>query len=1061
VDAAAEAGGPAPLPGLTAGGASAPGTEAPLSLMQEQIWFLEQLRPGNIAYNAPTTFRLHGDLDVDVLERSISEIVRRHEILRTTVHSRDGRAVQRVEAPYRITVPVIDLRGEDDPYAASEELVTTEIRTAFALTELPLLRWTLIRLADAEWELVLVEHHIIHDGWTFAVIVNELTAIYPAFAAGRPSPLPEPTLQYADFARWQHEVIGSDAMTAQLEHWRARLAGAPDEVDLPYERSAPANPDFVGATCRVELPADLCAEARAHSRREGVTLYATMLAAYLALLTRHSGQEELSVGSAFGNRVLPGSQDMPGMFVNPVVLRCDTSGDPAFAELVDRSRAVVIDAQANQDFPFARLVRELAPQRTPGRNPLFQVMFNFDDAPIARMNLGEVRGGVLERFNGTAKLDLGVLVIPRFERQVGVAADDRDRRITMVWEYRSDVLSADTVRGLTERYETLLRAALADPALRVSELPLTPPAVVPAPRAPEPAPGVVELFEGWADRTPDATAVVVPGGARVTYAELEATANRLAHGLRARGVRAGDVVGICAHRGTEMVAGVLAALKTGAAYVPLDPAHPAARLAEVLADAGATAVLVQAGTAPELPDLPVLDTADAAAYPADRVATAVDADAAAYLIYTSGSTGRPKGVVVSRASLAAKYRAWEHEYRLLDGPRTHLQLAAFPFDVCTGDIVRAVLSGGTLVICPKDAIVDPALLLATMREHGMDCAELLPSVARLLADHVLDTGASLGFMKLVAVGGEAWTPGEYARLRQACGPDTRVLNVYGLTEATIGNTMYEPAGVPATRSLPIGRPLAGTEAYVLDALLRPVPPGAVGEIVIGGPDLARGYHGRPDLTAERFVPHPGGGGARVYRTGDRGRLLADGSIEYLGRADQQVKVRGFRVELGEIEAVLRAHPSVADAVVAAPGDATSRRLVAYVVPADGETDPAALRAHLATRLPEHMVPGAWAVLDALPRTTSGKLDRRALPEPSVAVTGPATEYVPPAAGLEDRLAAIWREVLAVDRVGADDEFFALGGHSLLAAQVSARIRAELGVPLAVGDLLAGPTVRAL
>lgn len=1037
-------------------------TEAPLSLMQEQIWFLEQLQPGNIAYNAPTTFRLHGHVDVEVLQRAVTEIVRRHEILRTTVHSRDGHAVQRVEPPYPVTVPVVDLRGEDDPYAASERVVTEEIRTAFVLTELPLLRWTLVRLADTEWELVLVEHHVIHDGWTFALLVGELTQLYDAFAAGQPSPLPEPRLQYADFAHWQHEVIDSEPMAEQLAYWTRQLAGAPDGLDLPYERVRSAQSDIVGATCRVELPAELCEAAREFSRREGVTLFVTMLSAYLAMLHRYTGQDELCIGSAYGNRALAGTQDMPGMFVNPVVLRCPAAGRTTFQELLASTASVAIDAQANQEYPFVRLVQSLAPPRMPGRNPLYQAMFNFDDAPIARMNLTGARGGVLERFNGTAKLDLGVLVIPRAERQVGVAADERDRRITMVWEYRSDLLSAETVQRLTESYATVLAAALADPTRRVAELPLAGSSPAELPVEPVVSQPLTSLFDRWVAQTPDAEAVHVPQVGGLTYRELDRRANRLAHLLHQRGVRPGEVVGICADRGIDMVVAVLATLKAGAAYLPLDPAYPKPRLASALADAHAVAVLapsfVEVGLGRDLPVIRT-DEGSLAGVPDTDPGLVVDPDLPAYLIYTSGSTGRPKGVEISRRALADKYLAWERSYQLLDGPRTHLQLAAFPFDVCTGDLVRALLSGGRLVICPRDALADPGLLYATLSQHRVDCAELLPSVARLLVDHVLDVGGSLSFLKLVAVGGEAWTPTEYERLRAACGPNTRVLNVYGVTEATIGNTVHELTTPPVTGTLPIGRPLPGVQALVLDTLLGPVGPGVVGEIFLGGSGLATAYRGRPDLTAAKFVPHPTEPGVRLYATGDRGRYLPDGSIEFLGRADHQVKIRGFRVELGEIEAVLRAHPAVVDAVVAAPGDATSRRLVAYVV-AGGPVDTAALRQFVRDRLPEHMVPGYCTLLDSLPRTTSGKLDRNALPEP----VGPASDerlFVEPRPGLERQLAAIWQRVLRVQRVGARDEFFELGGHSLLAAQVSAQIRAELGVDLAVRDLLAGPTVEAL
>ncbi|MEV7229929.1 amino acid adenylation domain-containing protein [Polymorphospora sp. NPDC051019] len=1056
---------------------------APLSVMQEQIWFFEQLTPGNVAYNAPTTIRLHGPVDVRLLEAALSEVVRRHEILRTTVITRDGDPVQLIHPPYRVRVATRDLRYAPDPAGAAEHVVAAEIRVPFDVSRLPLLRWLLLRLADEEYELVLVEHHIIHDGWSFAVLMDELLANYAAVAGWAPAPA-EPRLQYLDFVHWQRAALPGPALRAQFDHWADRLAGAPDRLDLPYDHPRSGDNPAPGAVHRAELPADLCAAVREFSRRRGVTLFITMMAGYAAMLHRFTGQDELSVGSAYGNRAIPGTEGILGMFVNPVVLRLEVPGRRRFTDVVDEVRAVALDAQAHQHLPFVHLVRELAPPRRPGHNPMFAAMMNFDDAPLVPLSSGPISASYLERHNGTAKLDLSVLVVPRAERQIGVPAHERDQRITMIWEYRSDLFDPATIARFFDAYVALLRAALTDPARRISDLPMSTAAIPAAPAAPPATgaddPAVHRMFARVAADRGDAEAVLHPGVGAVSYAELDRRANRFAHLLRDRGVGTEDLVAICLPRGVDWVSSVLGVLKAGAAYLPLDPDSPADRLAGLLADAGPRALVTVRADLPGTADPTDGDPAAAAGPllvrpddPALRTApehdpgVAVDPDQLAYLIYTSGSTGRPKAVGISHRALASKYAAWRSAYDLDLHPGTHLQLAALAFDVCTGDVVRALLSGGRLVLCPPEAALEPAALLRVIREYGVDTVELLPSVMNLLASHLRATGSRLTTLRLAAIGGEAWTTTDHRRFREVLGPNTRLLNVYGVTEVTIGNTLRElgPAGGLDTddQPLPIGEPLPEVEAYVLDAAGRPVPVGAVGEVFLGGVGVARGYHGRPDLTAERFRPDPSGTrpGARLYATGDRGRFRPDGGIEFLGRIDHQVKIRGFRVEPGEVEHALRGEPSVGDAVVVAHTDRTGVRLVGYVT-GNGPTppDPANLRDFLRGVLPAYLVPAAIQVLPELPRTTSGKVDRRALPDPGSVEAAPGGSR-PPTPGVEQQVADVWCEVLGLPAVGADDDFFDLGGHSLLAAQVTARLLAVLGVPLSVRDLLAAPTVAGL
>ncbi|GAB1818974.1 amino acid adenylation domain-containing protein [Herbidospora sp. RD11066] len=1064
---------------------------APLSLMQEQIWFLEQLEPGNIAYNAPTTFRFEGPLDADRLSAAITRLVERHEILRTTIEtSSDGTPFQRVHPPYVVRLPVVETV---DP----ETVVLAESRRAFDVSVLPLARWTLLRLAPDLHELVLVEHHLIHDGWSFALLAEDLAAFY------RGAPVSASGARYRDFARWQRDNLAA----GQRAYWTEHLNGADDALDLPQDRARSAEHTFAGGTHRVELPADLCERARSASRAAGVPLFATLLTAYVALLHRAGGRRDLCVGSAFANRRVPGTEATAGMFVNPVTLRFDLPPGMTSSELLTQVAAVVRDAQENQELPFTRVVEALSPVRVPGRNPLFSAMFNMDDAPLGPLDFGDVSASYLERHNGTAKLDLSVLAVPRAERQSTLPEADRDRRITMIWEYRADLFDPSTIARLATQYATLLSALLTEttPIEELSlaerrptaEPPLTEPSLpgrfsevsLPAARStarltePGLAEDVVTLFLRRAAEAPEWIAVQLAGGPSLSYRELDRRTGVVAGLLE--GIGPEDVVGVCVDRGLDLPAFFLGVLRSGAAYLPVDPAWPTARIAELLSAAGAKTVLTTALHRDRLettwaaePPSPA-DRVRVVAPGRDRKIVAPDRDrrvvvpdwdleviappvvvpgpeVAAYMITTSGSTGEPKRVVSTRGGLAAEYSAWEKAYRL--EPGGHAQVASAAFDVCTGEIVRAAASGGTLVVCPPEVVLDPAALYRALREHDVHYAELLPSVARLLADHCATAGDSLGFMRLIAVGGEPWTAAEHAALVRVAGASTRVLNVYGVTEATVGSTLWEPAGPPVEGWLPIGSGLPGVGARVTDAALSPVPPGIAGTICLSGPTLARGYHGDPARTADRFRPDPAGPpGSRLYATGDRGRLRPDGAIEFLGRDDRQVKVRGFRVEPGEVEAALRGAPGVRDAVVVPARDESGRvsRLAAFVLTRSEGVD---LLGWVRERLPAHLVPGSVTVLEAFPRTATGKIDRAAL-----AATAPVrkVEYVAPRDSAEQVIAGILGEVLGGVQVGAFDDFFALGGHSLLAARAAVRLREALGRHVSVRDLLAAPSVAAL
>jgi amino acid adenylation domain-containing protein len=1020
-----------------------PAARAPLSLQQEQVWFLTRLAPGSVAYHAQTTIRLAGPLDAGVLERSVTELVRRHEILRTTFEEVDGTPWQVVHPPGPARVARVDLRGlpATERAARAEALVRDELRRPFDLARLPLARWTLIRLGPEEHELVLVEHHLVHDGWSFALLMRELAAVHRAYARGEEPGLPEPALQYADFARWQRAAMASEGMAAQLEHWRTRLAGAPQGLALPADRPRPRHQSFHGGLVRAELAGPLRTALRALCREHGVTLFMTLLSAFAVLAGRLTGERDVCVGSAFANRRQRQTEELLGMLVNTVVLRWDLADDPTVAELLARTRAEVLAAAANQEAPFGRVVERLNPDRDPSRNPVVQVMFSFDDSPLAELDLGGCAGTVYECHNGSAKLDMHVVVEPRSERQVGEAGR-LDDRITLLWSYNSDLFDAATAERVVARYVRLLEAAVAAPGTRVSALPLLDEAELRTLRswavAPPPA-GTArlahELVEQRAAAHPDRPAVRFRGE-QLTYGELDRRASLLARTLDAG---PGSVVALGLPRSLELVVAVLAVLKSGAAYLPVDAAEPPARLRRLLSAAGASMLLTPAGSAP------AARSGLAAPGPARP-------DDLAYVICTSGSTGVPKAVGVPHRALACRLQALQEAHRLTPDDRV-LQKTPSTFDVSVWELLWPLSVGALLVVAEPEGHRDPAYLVDVIARERVTTAHFVPSMLAAFLDQP-DLGRC-GALARVASGGEALT----AALRDRClaALPAELHNFYGPTEACIEAVAWRcRAGDGPV--VPIGRPIAGTEAHVLGPVLEPVPVGVPGELCLGGPGLARGYLARPDLTAERFVPHPFAVGERLYRTGDVVRWRPDGTLDFLGRADDQVKLRGYRIEPGEVAAALREHPAVAAAHVAAAR--TEAALVAHVVPRDPRSPPdeAALREHLRDRLPAHLVPASYVVLDAFPLTPHGKLDRRALPDP---VAPAAAAHRPPLTDLQRRLAGVWEEVLGRPRIGLEDDFFALGGHSVLAARIVARLRADHGLDVSIVTLFDHPTIAAL
>ncbi|WP_249998265.1 amino acid adenylation domain-containing protein [Actinoplanes sp. M2I2] len=1015
---------------------SAIGT-GPLSRQQEQVWFRHKFAPDSVAHNAQTTIRVVGAFDLDRFDRVITEIDRRHETLRTTYAEIDGEPAQTVHPPRPVRARRIDL-GEvrDGQQELLDQVLTREMHTPFAVAVPPLIRWTAVRLAEDEHEIVLVEHHLLHDERTTALLIREVETLYNASAEGVEPPRAEPAVRYRDFARWQRSALETAPMRSQLAYWKDRLGDAPPRLDLPADRPRPTTQTFRGETLRVDLPPDLVAALSSFCRDRKLTMFGTMLAAFSAFLHRYTGQRDLCVGSSFAGR-RPGTADAIGMYANTVLLRCDVDPTQDFASLAGQAHNVVREAAENELLPFPELVRVLNPTREPGRNPLTDILFSADESARPSLDLAGATGTVLERGNSSARTDLNVVVLPRTESRSGVAALP-DGRITMLWEYAADLFDDGTVRRMADSYLRLLADAVARPAARLFELALLSPwdralvlDEVNADRhPPADAPPVHEAVRAQAHRTPDAPAIR-DGAREIGYAELVRRADALADVLRRNGVAPRTVVGVCLPRGADLVITELAVLCAGAAYLPLDPDNPPARLAGQYTAAGAVLIVTNGAVANRLPR-------DIAHLLLDRLPDRADVGAAgppdpvqhndlAYLIATSGSTGQPKIVTVEHRSLS-NVVTWRRR-RCDLGPADRVaQIASPGFDPSVTDIWPTLVAGATLCVPDQDTKLDPERLGSWLADEGITVTELPTALAERVLTLNWPAGAAL---RILIIGGDR------LRIRPSAGLPFRVLNEYGPTETTATATAgeIEPAGPPAGPP-DIGRPITGVSAYILDGWRQPVPPGVTGELWIGGVGVARGYHGAPGLTAQRFVPDPFSGvpGGRMYRTGDLARHLPDGRIDFIGRRDRQIKLRGYRIEPAEIVEALRAHPAVTDAVVLAVTDERGdKRLVAYV---EAENRPALrqeVREHLVVRLPRYMMPTDFVVLDSLPINRNGKVDERALPAPGPAEPDPG--FRAPGTGTQRLLADIWCRVLRLERVGLDDNFFDLGGHSLLLAAV--------------------------
>ncbi|HEX7333866.1 MAG TPA: amino acid adenylation domain-containing protein [Pyrinomonadaceae bacterium] len=1039
----------------------------PLSFAQQRLWFLYQLEPDSPAYNIPIAVRLQGALNVPALEESLNEILRRHEVLRTTFSALNGEPVQIISPFEPRELCVEDLSVWLDETARLDEarrLTAVETATPFDLINGPLFRARLLRLDENDHVVILTMHHIVSDGWSLGILINELTTLYRSYSVGESAALPELPIQYADFAQWQRTWLDGEILAEQLAYWSRQLGGAAP-LELPTDRPRPAVLTYRGNVESLRLDSSLVDGLKTLSRNEGVTLFMLLMTAFKVLLHRYTGQSDISVGTPIAGRNWLEVEGLIGFFVNTVVLRTDVRSEEGFNEVLQRVREVVLDSYAHQDVPFEKLVEELQPERDPSRQPLFQVAFSMHNAN-ANAETAETSGlrlSALAGENRTAKFDLNFVLT-----EVGGVVD-------AALEYNTDLFDSTTIERMLDHFRNLLDGVVIDPKQAVALLPLlgdderqlilhdwndT--------NRPFPSDlGLHQLFEAQVERAPDATALIF-GEERLSYAELEARANALARYLRTLGVSNEQPVGICLPRSAEMVVALLAVLKAGGVYVPLDADYPSERLRLMAEDTRLQVVITNSSLRDTMTGIEArmieLDT-EAEAIAAEGRARLESAEQhggerLAYIIYTSGSTGRPKGVAVPQSAVARL--VFNTNYVNLDASDRIAQASNASFDAATFEVWGALLHGACLVGINKDVALSPQEFAAQLREQRISAIFLTTALFNQLAGTVPEAFSTL---RHVMFGGEAVDP-KWVREVLEKGAPERLLHVYGPTESTTFALWHHVTHVEDNATtIPIGQPLSNTEVYLLDQNLQPVPVGAHGEIYLGGDGLARCYYNCPDATAEKFVPNPFGDvpGSRLYKTGDLGRFLPNGDIQFVGRIDHQVKVRGFRIELGEIEGVLSAHPDVQECIVLAREDTPGeRRLVAYVVSASQALAAGELRLYLQEKLPDYMIPAAFVRLDALPLTRNGKVDRRALPPPEQERMWMAGEYVAPRSPLEEVLAEIWADVLKLERVGIHDNFFTeLGGHSLLATQVTSRVRNTFEVNLPLRQVFEMPTIAEL
>lgn len=1043
----------------------------PLTFQQEQVWFLHKLVPENVAYNAQFTIHFTGDLDKEILEKSLSEIIKRHEILRTTFPEVDGEPVQRIHVPWEAKIQETDLRHlpVTERERRAEQLIQHELSKPFDYTRLPLIRWYLYRLSEQESILLNVEFHFVHDGWSVAVFLRELKALYNAYRQGAPSTLEDVPLQLADYAAWQRGVGRESVLQHQLEYWVKELEGHPPVLNLHTDKPRPKSPSLKGGMIEQDLPVELYRSLRSFSRQHGVTLFTTLFAAFSNLLFQYTGQKEILVGTAVANRTSGEMENVLGMLVNMLPLRSDLSGNPSFIELLSRTRESLFQALAHQDVPLQLIVEKLQPARVPGMNPLFQTIFSFHDSPVPDLDFDGATGRVTIRHTDSAKVDINVICVPIAEQRIGRDERQDNDRLTLMWEYNSDLFDRETMQRMVDNFIVMLRAIVARPEAGIGRIEMlsneerarvlhefnNTEVDYPAEKT------IQRLFEEQVERTPDNIAIICEER-ELTYRQLNASANRLAHYLRTRhGIEADELVGLMVDRSERMVVGIMGILKAGGAYLPLDPADPESRLAYKVSDAGAKVILTEAKHSQKLTAFPqpviLLDSLEneLSTYPETNPQSTNTSDDLLYAIYTSGSTGKPRGVLATHRSVVNLVNWYATKLSLAEND-CMLLIAPLSFDLAQKNLF-APLSNGASVCLSERIIGDYPAIADCIARQRVSLVNATPSALYPLFE--TEDFEKLHSLRKVIFGGE---PVRLKKLlRWLASPHCRaeIINGYGPTECSGVVCAYSlNGGAQKVEQLPIGKPINNTLAYILTAEQQLLPTGIPGEIHIGGAGLTRGYLNHESLTREKFIPNPFRAGESFYRTGDIGRWLPDGNIEFMGRNDEQTKVRGYRIEPGEIEAALESLEKISGAVVLATADNESNNcLTAYLVGLE-KISVTEIRSHLKRTLTEYMIPTRFVQVESFPLTRNGKIDRVRLQALEEAGMDTGIAYVEPGSETERRLAAVWQEVLGVERVGTGDDFFALGGHSLLVTRVISRVREIFKLELPINSMFEDPTL---
>ncbi|MBW4560901.1 MAG: amino acid adenylation domain-containing protein [Mojavia pulchra JT2-VF2] len=1054
----------------------------PASFAQQRLWFLDQLIPGNVIYNVPTAIRLRGSLNISALEQTFNEIVRRHEVLRTTFQVLDGQPLQVISPNLTIPLCVVNLRhlSTDEREAEAKHIITAEIECPFDLSSEALLRLMLLMLSETENILLLNMHHIICDDWSIGVLIQEMGTLYTAFAQKQASPLLELPLQYADFAHWQREWLQGEILKTQLAYWRQQLNNI-SMLHLPTDKPRPAIQSYQGATEFIELPKDLTDALQELSQQEEATLFMTLLAAFQTLLYRYTHQEDIAVGSPIANRNRSEVEEIIGFFVNSLLLRTHLNGNLTFRELLGRVKEVTLGAFSHQDLPFEKLVEELHPERNLSYHPLFQVVFGFQNAPMSALELpGLVPSFMKIDFNKTRfDLELHLWRCSEDFRSLWGAKWEHSEGIRGVMVYNTDIFDKVTIVRMLGHFKTLLSGIVANPEQRIANLPLlneqelhqilqewnNTQSEYPQDKC------IHQLFENQVKQRPDAIAIKF-ATEQLTYRELDNRSNNLAHYLQKMGVCSEVLVGICVSQSIEMIVGLLGILKAGGAYVPLDPNYPQERLNFMLEDAEVSILLTQENLLRNFENFSnkviCIDKIWNILTQESEVSinNSVTSDNLAYVIYTSGSTGKPKGVAVTHK--AVNRLVCNTNYIKIEPNDKIAQVSNTSFDAATFEIWGALLNGAELVVISKDVILSPHEFALQLQQKDISVLFLTTALFQQIAR---DAPQAFNSLRYLLFGGETIDT-RWVKKVMKNGAPKQLIHVYGPTESTTFSSYYWVQDLPeSATSVPIGCPITNTQIYLLDAHLQPVPIGVIGELYIKGDGLAREYLNRPELTAENFITVPETEfipRVRLYKTGDLGRYLPDGNIEFLGRVDNQVKIRGFRIELGEIEAALNQHPAVRETVVIIGEDIPGEKnLVAYIVPnqeqipiQEAQGFMSGLRQFLKEKLPEYMIPKAYVLLESLPLTPNGKVDRRALPAPNTVIFD-KQDYVAPQTQIEESLVEIWAKVLGKEQVGIHDNFFELGGHSLLATQLSSRIRDTFQIDMTVRNLFEAPTVEQL